>query len=50
MAKYLGLDFLDDNWGFGQIIALLIWMPVVVEYLYQYYSKKPLQVPLKGYY
>lgn len=42
MAKYLGLDFLDDNWGFGQIIALLIWMPVVVEYLYRYYSKQPL--------
>jgi hypothetical protein len=24
----------QDNWGYGQILAVLIWAPVPVEYLY----------------
>ena len=24
----------QDNWGYGQILAVLIWIPIFVEYLY----------------
>jgi hypothetical protein len=24
----------EDVWGYGQILAVLIWLPVVVEYIY----------------
>lgn len=27
-------EFEDDQWGFGQIAALTIWVPVLVELLY----------------
>ena len=31
MAQHVGYEFTADEWSFGQIASLLIWMPVFVE-------------------
>lgn len=38
MADFIGSEYSDNTWSFGQIIAVLIWAPVIVEYLYLYLS------------
>jgi hypothetical protein len=31
MAEFVGLSFTADSWGFGQIAALLVWAPILIE-------------------
>ena len=38
--NYLGLNLLDSSgWGFGQIIAIVVWAPVLADYLYLQFGK-----------
>ncbi|KAH0543890.1 hypothetical protein FGG08_001791 [Glutinoglossum americanum] len=34
MKNIVGADFQDNQWGFGQVIALLLWVPLLVQALY----------------
>lgn len=34
MHEVTGADFADNQWGFGQVIALLLWAPLLVQILY----------------
>lgn len=37
---YLGLNLVDlSGWGFGQIIAMVVWAPVLADYFYLQFSK-----------
>lgn len=29
-----GADFQDDEWGFGQIIAVCLWIPLCLQVVY----------------
>ncbi|RDI88124.1 hypothetical protein Vi05172_g2158 [Venturia inaequalis] len=30
----LGKEFLDDQWGFGQVVALCLWIPLLLQTIY----------------
>ncbi|KAF9482044.1 hypothetical protein BDN70DRAFT_930317 [Pholiota conissans] len=34
MKEVTGLDFLDNEWGFGQIISLFLWVPLGLQSIY----------------
>lgn len=34
MKEVTGPDFEDNQWGFGQVIALLLWVPLCVQVIY----------------
>ena len=34
MKAVTGDGFTDDQWGFGQVVALFLWAPVLVEFLF----------------
>lgn len=34
MKAVAGEDFQDNEWGFGQVIALFLWMPLIIQYFY----------------
>lgn len=34
MKDLAGQDFLDDQWGFGQVIALFLWTPLCMQIVY----------------
>jgi hypothetical protein len=34
MKKVTGSDFQDNQWGFGQVMALFLWAPLLVQSLY----------------
>lgn len=34
MKSVTGVDFVDQQWGFGQVIALFLWMPLVIQVVY----------------
>jgi hypothetical protein len=31
MKAATGSSFADDQWGFGQVVAIFLWLPVLVE-------------------
>lgn len=38
MHEVTGADFADNQWGFGQVIALLLWAPLIFQILYYIFS------------
>ena len=32
--KYIASEDNEDQWGYGQILAVFVWIPVFVEYIY----------------
>jgi len=34
MKTVAGDDFEDNEWGFGQVIALFLWLPLILQYFY----------------
>jgi len=34
MKVVTGVEFQDNQWGFGQVIALFLWMPLVIQMFY----------------
>ena len=38
-SAYFRHEVISSEWGFGQIIAITVWIPSVVEYLYIQWSK-----------
>ena len=34
MKEITGSDFQDNQWGFGQVIALFLWMPLCIQMVY----------------
>jgi hypothetical protein len=36
LAKHIGAEFVDDQWGFGQIVAVVVWVLVLTDYAYAY--------------
>ena len=33
LAKFAGSSYVEDEWGFGQILAVLTWVPTIVDFL-----------------
>jgi hypothetical protein len=42
MKAITGADFQDNEWGFGQVIAIFLWVPLLVQTLYWAIGKYPL--------
>ena len=40
--KDIGVSFDDNEWGYGQILVLFVWVPVFVEYIYLMAIRKEL--------
>ena len=34
MRSIIGVDFEDDQWGFGQVIAVFVWIPLCLRVIY----------------
>jgi hypothetical protein len=34
MKAVTGTDFVDNQWGFGQVIAIFLWVPLLIQVLY----------------
>jgi hypothetical protein len=34
MKAVTGTDFVDNQWGFGQVIAIFLWIPLLIQTLY----------------
>jgi hypothetical protein len=41
MTETTGADFQDNQWGFGQVIALFLWMPLCIQLVYYAAHKVP---------
>ena len=39
MKAVTGVDFVDNQWGFGQIVAISLWAPLVIQALWYIFSK-----------
>lgn len=39
MSKASGSQFQDNQWGFGQVVSLFLWAPLLLQFLYYVYSK-----------
>jgi len=36
LAMHIGAEFVDDQWGFGQVVAVVVWVLVLIDYGYAY--------------
>lgn len=43
MKDVTGVNFQDNQWGFGQVIALFLWAPLLIQSLY--YGLRELSLP-----
>ena len=44
--NYIGLNLIDlSGWSFGQILAIVVWIPVILDYIYLQFSKFGLLSP-----
>ncbi|KAF8241728.1 hypothetical protein K440DRAFT_641245 [Wilcoxina mikolae CBS 423.85] len=37
LARHIEAEFVDDEWGFGQMVAVVVWVLVLVDYAYEYF-------------
>ena len=47
-ALYLGHSLIPTGWSFGQVIAVTIWLPSIVEFAYIEYSKSTYSAGILG--
>lgn len=45
MARHANYEFAADTWGFGQIAAVMVWAPVLIEPVCMWTDKKPRGAP-----
>ena len=43
-----GQDYSENKWGFGQVVALIVWVPLFLEVVYEGFGKLYLVLHVPG--